>query len=375
MFAFSTILSAAKPSERSDQYLILGAMFCLDAHSAPVTAKQIRELLQLHLGSKLPANVNASLRAYDAYVEPAEKGPPLRWRLTPQGLQALRAMSGLELATRASGADFETDVGIVCALEQPEFEALMNAMGGPEEWKVVGSPRFPHVYRETKLATTSGKNLRIVGSTSTPMGLTAAAIVTTHLILQFKPRLVVMVGIAAGTRAGGRGFGDVLVADPSVDYKSGKVSFAGGIREFLPDPYPIGLNPRLRSVLHKYRGDHPVFAGIRGRWSGSLPPGSNRVHIGPLGAADQVIDDESRILEIQRNWRKLIGVEMETYGVYRACYESPDPKPRFVSFKAVCDFAAVKSDSWQQYAAFVAAEFTTEFLKNEWDALWPNVSN
>ena len=316
----------------------------------------------------------ASLRAYGAYVEPAEKGPPLRWRLTPQGVEVLRTTSGLELATTAAGSDFETDVGIVCALEQPEFEALMNAMGGPEKWKVVGSPRFPHVYRETLLATSGGKPLRIVGTTSTSMGLTAAAIVTTHLILQFKPRLVVMVGIAAGTRGGERHFGDVLVADPSVDYNSGKVSFAGGIREFLPDPYPIGLNPRLRSVLHKYRGDHPAFTDIRGRWRGLLPPGSNRVHIGPVGAADQVIDDESRILEIQRNWRKLIGVEMETYGVYRACYESPEPKPRFVSFKAVCDFAAVKSDSWQQYAAFVAAEFTAEFLKNEWDALWPNIS-
>jgi hypothetical protein len=46
------------------------------------------------------------------------------------------------------------------------------------------------------------------------MGLTAAAIVTTQLIMQFRPRLVVMIGIAAGTRAGNKQFGDVLVADP-----------------------------------------------------------------------------------------------------------------------------------------------------------------
>ncbi len=373
MVTFSTIVSAVKPSERSDQYLILGAMFCLNAHVESVTAKRIKDLLELHLGNKAPTNVNASLRAYDAYVEPAEKGPPLRWRLTPEGLQALRQISGLEFAEKTNGNDFETDVGIVCALEQPEFEAIMNAMGGPEKWKVVGSPRFPHVYRQTILTTAGGKDLRVVGTTSTSMGLTAAAIVTTQLILQFRPRLVVMVGIAAGTRAGDRRFGDVLVADPSVDYNSGKVSFAGGIREFLPDPYPIGLNPRLRSLLHKYRGDHPTFTGIRSRWGGLLPEGPNRVHLGPLGAADQVIDDESRIVEIQRNWRKLIGVEMETYGVYRACYESPDPKPRFVSFKSVCDFAAVKSDSWQQYAAFVAAEFTAEFIRGEWAALWPSI--
>jgi len=62
---------------------------------------------------------------------------------------------------------------------------------------------------------------------------------------------------------------------------------------------------------------------------------------------------------------------METYGVYRAVHEAPEPKPRVVSFKAVCDFAAEKSDSWQEYAAFVAAEFSIEFLRREWDALWP----
>ena len=94
------------------------------------------------------------------------------------------------------------------------------------------------------------------------------------------------------------------------------------------------------------------------------------MHLGPVGAADQVIDDSSRILEIQQNWRKLIGVEMETYGVYRSCHESPDPKPRFVSFKAVCDFAAEKADSWQDYAAYVAAQFAARFFRTEWHSLW-----
>jgi hypothetical protein len=41
----------------------------------------------------------------------------------------------------------------------------------------------------------------------------------------------------------------------------------------------------------------------------------------------------------------------------------PSRNPRAASFKAACDFAAEKSDSWQEYAAFMAAEFTSEFLK------------
>jgi len=372
MLEFSSIISAVKPRDCTDQYKILAALYSLGAHNSPVTTKQVTKILILQLGrNNIPKNVSDCLRKYTGYVDPAEQGPPITWTLTPKGIQHLRSLSGLALAVPASASDFASDVGIVCALEHPELAAVITAFGGSAQWHEVGDARFPHVYRETRLTLPNGNQLRIVSTTSTSMGLTAAAIATTHLVLQFRPRIVLMVGIAAGTAGGNKQFGDVLVADPSVDYNSGKVVQAGGIREFLPDPYPIGLNPRLRSLLQKYRGFHPVFVTICDRWSGPRPPGQNRLHLGPLGAADQVIDDPARVIEIQKNWRKLIGVEMETYGVYRACTESPEPKPRFVSFKSVCDFAAEKTDSWQEYAAFVAAEFAVAFLKAEWEGLWP----
>src|SRR5437879_8081837 len=136
------------------------------------------------------------------------------------------------------------------------------------------------------MQTTSGTGLRVIAVTASTMGLTAAAIATTHLVLQFRPRIVAMIGIAAGTRSGGKQFGDILVADPSVDYNSGKVVFENGIREFQPDPYPIGLNTRLRSVLQKYRSStHPLFVEIRKRWPGAVPATPNRLHVGPVGAA------------------------------------------------------------------------------------------
>src|SRR5581483_8609562 len=353
---FSTILTAIKPSARSDQYKILAAVYALGGTSNAITTAQIQDVLKLNLPKAgRPTNVAASLRAYSKYVRVADKGPPLKWIFTEKGIERLRKLSGLPLVVDVTADDHDFDVGIICALEQPEFAAVTEACGGTENWQPIGSARFPHVYRQCEITTAAGKTLRVVATTATSMGLTAASIVTTQMIMQFKPRIVVMIGIAAGTRDGNKEFGDVLVADPSVDYNSGKVVRAEGIRGFLPDPYPIGLNPRLRSVLQKYRGLNPVFEEIQEAWDGKLPTRMNALHVGPLGAADQVIDDVTRVLEIQKNWRKLIGVEMETYGVYRACNEAPDPKPRFVSFKAVCDFAAEKSDSWQEYAAYVAA--------------------
>jgi len=365
----ATLLSAVRPRERSDQYVILAALFALGAHVKSVTAKQVNDLLKLHLKGKTPRNVHDALRKYQAYVSP-EAGTPLRWSLTEKGVERLRSASGLALPSGQEKQEFKCDVGIVCALEFPEFAAVVKAWGGASSWTEIGDGSHAHVYRATRLKTKAGTELRVVATTSTSMGLTAAAIATTQLILEFRPRLVAMVGISAGTHSGDKQFGDVLVADPSVDYGSGKVVLSGVTREFQPDPYPIGLNSRLRALLLKYRNSQ-LFADIRKSWTGPVPSRPNRLHVGPLGAADQVIDDPTRILEIQLNWRKLIGVEMETYGVYRAVHEAPEPKPRVVSFKAVCDFAAEKADSWQEYAAFMAAEFAAEFLKREWESLWP----
>ena len=375
MIDFSAMVSAVKPRERTDQYLVLAALFVLGAHERTVSAKEVTNLLKLHLRAKAPANVPDCLRKYTAYVSLRGQGPPLQWSLTEKGVEHLRLASGLTLSTISGIDSFKSDVGIVCALQYPELEAVIRASGGHDSWRIVGDARLTHVYRETEVATVENKRLRIVATLSTSMGLTAAAIATTQLVYQFRPRLIAMIGIAAGTRSGNKQFGDVLVADPSIDYNSGKVITQVGIREFQPDPYPIGLNPRLRSLLQKYRGNHhPVFDEIRKRWNGPKPSVPNSLHVGPVGAADQVIDDASRIIEIQKNWRKLIGVEMETYGVYRAVLESPEPKPKSVSFKAVCDFAAEKSDSWQEYAAFVAAEFALEFIKREWGSLWSATS-
>ena len=369
---FAALVGAVKPRDRTDKYVVLSALFDLQAYANAVPTRQVSDLLRLNLRKNAPKNITDCLRKYTSEVRPVSKGPPLTWQLTAAGVDRLRMLSGLSLSIPEQAQSFETDIGVICALEYPELAALIKVLGGAAAWNEVGSARYAHVYRETKFRTNSGKDLRLVATTATSMGLTAAAIATTQLILQFRPRMVVMTGIAAGTHSANKEFGDVLVADPSVDYNSGKVVFSEGIRGFLPDPYPIGLNPRLRSVLHKYRGLHAIFSTIRDKWVGVVPKQQNRLHVGPVGAADQVIDDPTRIVEIQKNWRKLIGIEMETYGVYRACEESPEPKPRFVSFKAVCDFAEDKSDSWQDYAAFIAAEFAVEFFRAEWDSLWPN---
>jgi nucleoside phosphorylase len=369
---FNEILNSVTSAQRTNKFKVIAALYCLGALENPVTAKQVEDLLKQHLRSKTPPNVHAILLKNSALVE-VIKGKPLKWGLLSKGLIYLhKLVPALPVEkVEKSISSFDFDIGIICALELPEFSAVMRATGGESKWTELSDARYPHVYRQTELTTSKGQKLKIIGVTSTSMGLTAAAIATTQLAMLFRPRIIAMIGIAAGTNDGKKSFGDILIADPSIDYASGKISNSKGKREFKPDPYPLGLNARLRSLLQRYRGNSEFLAEIKKKWTGKTPPQKIQLHIGPVGAADQVIDDPSRIAEIQLNWRKLIGIEMETYGVYRAAHEAPEPKARYVSFKSVCDFAELKDDSWQEYAAYTAAEFALRFFEKEWHNLWP----
>jgi nucleoside phosphorylase len=54
--------------------------------------------------------------------------------------------------------------------------------------------------------------------------------------------------------------------------------------------------------------------------------------------------------------RKLLGIEMEAYGVMCAADDLPTPQPRAIVLKGVSDFAdSAKSDAFREYAAYVSA--------------------
>jgi nucleoside phosphorylase len=84
------------------------------------------------------------------------------------------------------------------------------------------------------------------------------------------------------------------------------------------------------------------------------------------GAA--VLQNKETVKQIVSHNRKVIGVEMETYGVFMAARLCSDPKPVAMSMKSVCDFADKdKGDDYQRYAAYTSTRFLHEFAL-EWIA-------
>jgi nucleoside phosphorylase/CheY-like chemotaxis protein len=255
------------------------------------------------------------------------------------------------------------DLAIVTALKAVELEAVLRL---DASWVDLDEPGDPTRYYAGTLLH-DGKSARVIAAAASEMGMAATASLATKIIIKFKPKVLAMAGIAAGI---GLEFGDIVVADQSWDYGSGKVNSDPDNPYdsiFAPAPNYIPIDSDLKERIGTFvtrRRD--VIASIQSRWEGDPATTPLKVAIGPIATGAAVIENERQVAEIRSRNRKVIGVEMETYGLYLAARIAPDPRPKFFSAKSVCDFGKPpKIDRYQRYAAFTSAQFIYEFYCRE----------
>lgn len=260
------------------------------------------------------------------------------------------------------------DAAIVCALHTPELKMVLTT--GGKRWKRLPQKGDPHTYHHTVYKTREGSRLRVVAAAPNQMGLAATAVLATKMIMRFRPRLVAMVGIAAGVKTESQGFGDILAAEHTFDYGAGKVTNKEGKLTFNPDPKPLDIDTMLNARLKEWQRNGYELDDIRRSWPATNPPTALALHVGPLGSGAAVINSSGPVKDVMEHWRKLIGIEMEAYAVHRACKDAVTPAPMYLCLKSICDFAEDKSDDWQPYAAFTAAQLCHRFLVAEWENLF-----
>lgn len=264
----------------------------------------------------------------------------------------------------ASAAGSPFDIAIVCALHDPELSAVLSLS------KCIRGPLLsgdPQTYYSTTWPTRKRTALRVVVAAPNQMGLTAAGVLAAKMVLQFQPRLVAMVGVAAGTKTGTQGFGDVLVPEHTFDYGSGKSIRKGKRVALLASPNPLPINAKLLGRLKEWQRERTGLDGIARGWKAAKPTSRIELHTGPMFSSPTVLQTATPIHEVMQQWRKLAGVEMEAHAVHRACNDTIDPPPLFLCAKSICDFAEGKNDDWQHYAAFTAAHFLQRFVAQEWE--------
>lgn len=255
----------------------------------------------------------------------------------------------------SNNQEYIYDVAIICALESPELAEVKRL---PYQWVPYGT-----VGDTTDYFTGTLNGKRLVCAAAYEMGMSASAILATKIIAKFKPRYLVMTGIAGGVSDKGLNFGDVIVADPCFDYESGKKILENGQSVFKPDYKQIRLDDTANQVLRRVAGQTAALHAIHDECGYDKPSNTLQIQIGSFGSGAAVLSDPHIIELVMQHQRKLIGFDMEAYAVMLSGFLACEPKPTTVVMKSISDFGEGKTDKYQKYAAYTSARVLDLFLK------------
>lgn len=253
------------------------------------------------------------------------------------------------------------DVAIITAVKT-ETDAVKNLCDNWIKELITGDPTY---YYTNKLGSEL-KPLKIVTAQQSEMGMAAAAALTTRLINNFKPKYIIMVGIAAGIDTE-YNFGDIIIPSEVWNYSNGKYiqdKEKDSLISFSPDPKSIPLNPEIKELVSQ-DFSHTLFS-IKRECQGA-PQHDLQVICGPMACGSAVVANRE-IIEtlVKSHSRKTVGLDMESYGVFYASHYINSQKTIPIVIKSICDFAdAKKGDNYQKYAAETSAKFMKFLIESE----------
>jgi len=258
--------------------------------------------------------------------------------------------------------DYDYDIAILTALQDPELKQVLALDGNWEEFKYGNDATL--YYRGVFKNDT--KTFKIIATSSPQMGMVASSTLCMKIIHNFRPRYLFMSGIAAGVK-GEVNFGDILVADQTYDGTNGKITTTeSGDKDFSPNPTPLSLDADLKEKVRTYESKSRYFFELKEKWQGNKPKTELKIKIGPVVSVPYVIQNEDELINLKDHQRKLIGLEMEIFGLFYSANNGFNPKPKAMAIKSVCDFGdKEKADNFQNYAAFTSAQFMYDFILNE----------
>jgi len=256
------------------------------------------------------------------------------------------------------------DVLLVAPLDE-ERDALLVALrrGGAPPTLLPAVVGESSVYYRATLPVAAGAGATtayaLIVTCIGAMGSPEAAAAVTSALARWRPRAVVIVGIAGGIAANEAALGDLLVANRIIGYEQAKARPTGAEHRWQPYDVDRGLLQRARA-----------FTGLRwhGAIAGSRPErGRPARHYGPIGSGEKIIQDPALLAELLATWPKLVGVEMEGVGGAAGTRQA-SPPPALAMIRAVSDLANPDKESvgvraWRPYACAVAAAFAVAFLR------------
>ena len=289
---------------------------------------------------------------------------------------AKRVVGLLGAEFEAAKASAPADVALLTALPV-ELEAVKRALGmATAEHPRKLQPTGTNYWSTTLDSRRSGRPFRVITSCIGRAGTNGAAASATELIMHCRPRLIIMVGIAAGMRGKCR-LGEVLISQEVIGYESAAVVTVDGRREYQyrPDSYRIGHSTQQDVAAYLSAG---VELGTRldaalERMGMRLPePGAEDVASGlsarlaTLASGSKLLREPTFLSELREDIHgKIEAGDMEAAGIAEACHREGVP---FLVVRGISDFGdARKDDHFHRLAATGAAIVSVDFIR---EALW-----
>ncbi|RZI99391.1 MAG: hypothetical protein EON90_11760 [Brevundimonas sp.] len=263
---------------------------------------------------------------------------------------------------RSIAQHYDVDVCILTALDK-ERQPFRSLLALDSEPAVPGAERFiftdrDHVQRRGVLLS--------IGRAGQPRAAAQAQI----LLNIFRPRYLLMSGICGGVKDKVK-IGDVVIFESSIDWDYGKWKTPkASPAKFHSRPEPLSIRDQVsHGALREFvlRGDEEL-AQIHARVKAAhafakRPPG---LHMGPCASGSAVVGSQEIIERIGGVNDAIIGVDMESYGLYAAKAVTNVVKPQVLCVKAVSDYCdGSKNDRWHAPCCLLSAE-VVKLLMTEW---------
>ena len=247
--------------------------------------------------------------------------------------------------------DYNYDVAIITAVKI-ETESVRKLYS---DWTELKTENDSQIYYETTFEK-DGVTRRVITAQQREMGMTASSHLASKMINFFRPRYLIMTGIAAGIGAE-QIYGDVIVPDVIWNYASGKFVSAEnaditfGDIGFVPRPVAIELDGKVLNIIKDLQKN---------------PENQFHIHIGPMACGNSVVANRDVVQkQIHSLFPKTAGLDMESYSLFYATKYSSEPKPTAIVIKSICDYAdAEKSDKYQKFAAYTSSNFAKFLYEN-----------
>ena len=240
-----------------------------------------------------------------------------------------------------------TDVALI-SVTNTEFNAVMHF----HDWVSKTVEGDDQVYQFAQFDR-DDKSYTLIHARQPEMGMTSAAATATKMIYEFRPRYLVMVGIAAGVAQEGiteQMYGDVVAPDIVWNYSAGKFVSPEDADISFGD---LGFVPRSTHLAVPSEVMPYIYKAIES------PENECHVHVGPMACGSSVVANRN-VLEkqIRSQLSSTAGLDMESYGVVYAAVHASMPRPVPIIIKSVCDYAdSRKTDNYQKFAAYTSCQF------------------